>query len=315
MYIMRFIQGFLALFLSATTLLTAQQKDITLEDIWGGTFRQERMESLRSLDNGKEYAVLNFDRAIGTSAIDVYSYETGNKTRTILNSANLEEIDYFSGYEFSDNEQKLILGTEVESIYRRSTRGIFYVYDLQSKTLKKISEEKIKEPTLSPTGEKVAFVFENNIYVKDLASAEVTQVTRDGEINKIINGVTDWVYEEEFGFVRAFQWNEDSDKIAFLRFDETDVPEFSMDVYGQELYQTQTVFKYPKAGEANSIVSLHIYDLQNENTSNIDLGDYSDFYIPRIKWTNNRRHPECPGAKPPSERTRAFLYRCSHQGG
>lgn len=283
---MKLTYGLLAFFLSATTILTAQKKDITLEDIWGGTFRQERMESLRSLNNGKEYVVLNFDRASGTSSIDVFSYETGNKTRTILNSANLDEIAYFSGYEFSENEQKLILGTEIESIYRHSTRGIFYVYDLQSKQLHKISEDKIKEPTLSPNGEKVAYVYENNIYTKDLASGEVTQVTKDGEWNKIINGVADWVYEEEFSFVRAFQWNKDSDKIAFLRFDESEVPEFSMDVFGQDLYQTQTVFKYPKAGEANSIVSLHIYDLQKETTSNVDLGDYEEFYIPRIKWTN-----------------------------
>lgn len=284
---MKLTYGLLALFLSATTVLTAQKKEITLEDIWGGTFRQERMESLRSLDNGKEYAVLNYDRNAGTSSIDVYSYETGNKTRTILNSANLNEIQNFSEYDFSDNEQKLILGTEIESIYRHSTRGIFYVYDLSSGQLQKISEEKIKEPTLSPNGEKVAYVFENDIYIKDLSSGEVTQVTTDGEMNKIINGVADWVYEEEFSFVRAFEWNKDSDKIGFLKFDETEVPEFSMDVYGQDLYQTQTVFKYPKAGEANSEVSLHIYDLEDNEVSDVNLGDYEDFYIPRIKWTND----------------------------
>lgn len=284
---MKLTYGLLAFFLSATTLLTAQKKDITLEDIWGGTFRQERMESLRSLNNGKEYAVLNFDREARTSSIDVFSYETGKKTRTILNSGNLEGIQNFSGYEFSDNENKLILGTEIEPIYRHSTRGIFYVYDLQSRELQKISENKIKEPTLSPNGEKVAYVFENNIYVKDLASGEVNQVTTDGEWNRIINGVTDWVYEEEFSFVRAFEWNKDSDKIAFLRFDESEVPEFSMDVFGQDLYPSKTTFKYPKAGEKNSDVSLHIYDLQKKSVSDVDLGDYEDFYIPRIKWTND----------------------------
>ncbi|NJY63676.1 S9 family peptidase [Salinimicrobium sp. CDJ15-81-2] len=284
---MKLTYGLLAFFLSATTLLTAQKKEITLEDIWGGTFRQERMESLRSLNNGKEYVVLNFDRESGTSSIDVFSYETGKKTRTILNSGNLEGIQYFSGYEFSDNENKLILGTEIEPIYRHSTRGIFYVYDLSSKELQKISEDKIKEPTLSPNGEKVAYVFENNIYVKDLASGEVTQVTTDGEWNKVINGVADWVYEEEFSFVRAFQWNKDSDKIAFLRFDETEVPEFSMDVFGQDLYPSKTTFKYPKAGEKNSDVSLHIYDLQKKSVTDVGLGDYEDFYIPRIKWTND----------------------------
>jgi dipeptidyl-peptidase-4 len=284
---MKLTYGFLALFLLATTVLTAQKKAITLEDIWGGTFRQERMEALQSLNNGEEYVVLNFDRSAGTSAIDAYSYKTGEKTRTILNSKDLEGIQYFSEYEFSENESKLVLGTEIESIYRHSTRGIFYVYDLQTNELKKISEEKIKEPTLSPNGEKVAYVFKNDIFVKDLSSGKVTQVTTDGEMNKIINGVADWVYEEEFSFVRAFQWNKSGDKIAFLKFDETEVPEFSMDVYGQDLYQTQTVFKYPKAGEKNSEISLHIYDLQQEEVSDVNLGDYEDFYIPRIKWTND----------------------------
>ena len=284
---MKLTHGLFALFLSATTVLTAQKKDITLEDIWGGTFRQERMEALQSLNNGNEYVVLNFDRSAGTSSIDVYSYKTGEKTRTILNSKDLEEIGAFSGYEFSENENKLVLGTEIESIYRHSTRGIFYVYDLQSGELKKISDEKIKEPTLSPNGEKVAYVFKNDIFVKDLSTGEVTQVTNDGEMNKIINGVADWVYEEEFSFVRAFQWNKTGEKIAFLKFDETEVPEFSMDVYGQELYPSQSTFKYPKAGEKNSDVSLHIYDLQQEEISDVNLGDYEDFYIPRIKWTND----------------------------
>ncbi len=284
---MKLTHGLIALFLSATSVLTAQKKEITLEDIWGGTFRQERMESLRSLKNGKEYVVLNFDRAAGTSSIDAYSYETGNKTRTILNSADLNEIPYFSGYEFSENENKLILGTEVESIYRHSTRGIYYVYDLKTNQLHKISDEKIKEPTLSPNGEKVAYVYQNDIFVKDLSSGEVTQVTTDGEWNKIINGVADWVYEEEFSFVRAFRWNKTGEKIAFLKFDETEVPEFSMDVYGQDLYPSKTTFKYPKAGEKNSEVSLHIYDLEEEKVSDVDLGDYEDFYIPRIKWTND----------------------------
>ncbi|MHA6278580.1 S9 family peptidase [Salinimicrobium sp. CAU 1759] len=286
---MKLTTGLLAFFLSAASVLTAQKKEITLEDIWGGTFRQERMESLQSLNNGKEYVVLNFDRNTGNSSIDAFSYKTGELTRTILNSSELEDIRYFSGYEFSNNEEKLILGTEIEPIYRHSTRGIFYIYDLNSKELTKISEEKIKEPTLSPNGDKIAYVFENNIYVKDFASGKVTQVTTDGEWNKIINGVADWVYEEEFSFVRAFQWNETGEKIAFLKFDETEVPEFSMDVYGQDLYPSKTTFKYPKAGEKNSEVSLHIYDLKKNQLSNVNLGDYDDFYIPRIKWTNDAK--------------------------
>ena len=284
---MKLTYRFIAFFLTASTILTAQKKELTLEEIWGGTFRQERLESLQSLNNGKEYVVLNFDRSTGTSSIDVYSYKSGEKTRTLLSSADLEGVSSFGDFEFSDNEEKIILGTQMESIYRRSTRGIYYVYDLQKQQLQKISEEKIQEPTLSPTGEKVAYVLDNNIFIKDLSSEEVTQVTTDGEKNRIINGITDWVYEEEFSFVQAYEWNKTGEKIAFLRFDETEVPEFSMDVFGQELYPSKTTFKYPKAGETNSEVSLHIYDLSKNAVSDVELGDYSDFYIPRIKWTND----------------------------
>ena len=284
---MKLTYRFIAFFLTASTILTAQKKELTLEEIWGGTFRQERLESLQSLNNGKEYVVLNYDRSTGTSSIDVYSYKSGEKTRTLLSSADLEGVSSFGDFEFSDNEEKIILGTQMESIYRRSTRGIYYVYDLQKQQLQKISEEKIQEPTLSPTGEKVAYVLDNNIFIKDLSSEEVTQVTTDGEKNRIINGITDWVYEEEFSFVQAYEWNKTGEKIAFLRFDETEVPEFSMDVFGQELYPSKTTFKYPKAGETNSEVSLHIYDLSKNAVSDVELGDYSDFYIPRIKWTND----------------------------
>ena len=134
----------------------------------------------------------------------------------------------------------------------------------------------------------MAYVFNNNIYLKNLNSDDVTQITFDGEKNKIINGITDWVYEEEWDFVRAYDWNADGTKIAFLRFDETDVPEFSMDIYGESLYPTQQVFKYPKAGEANALVSLHIYNLETDKIKKVDTNkSYNDFYIPRISWTNN----------------------------
>ena len=280
---------FLYVCLFITTILSAQTKEITLEDIWkDGTFRTERMDVLHSMKNGQQYSILNFDRETKNTSIDIYDYKTLKKVETLVSSEKLEGIPYFSDYTFSKDEKKVILATKEEAIYRRSALGNYYIYNVKNASLDLISEEKIQEPTFSPDGKKAAFVKGNNLYVKDFNSNEITQITSDGEKNKIINGVTDWVYEEEFGFVRAFDWNADSNKIAFIRFDETNVPEFSMDVYGTELYQTQQVFKYPKAGEANSEISLHIYNMKTKETDEVKVDKaYKDFYIPRIEWTNN----------------------------
>ena len=196
-----------------------------------------------------------------------------------------DAIPFFSSYEFSDDESKIILATEVEPIFRRSSLGIYYVYDLKSKTIQKISENKIQEPELSPDGSKVAYGFDNNLYIMDLTLGNTKQITTDGVYGSIINGITDWVYEEEFAFVQAFEWNSDGTKIAFIRFDETNVPQFSMDVYGANLYPFQYEFKYPKAGEENAKVSLHIYDVASNQISDVDLGEA--YYIPRIKWMND----------------------------
>ncbi|TDQ33314.1 S9 family peptidase [Zeaxanthinibacter enoshimensis] len=274
--------------LSVMQLAIGQQKQISLEEIYDGTFGTEGLEVLNSMDNGKQYSVLNFNRSSRVSTVDLYNYETQEKVETLVTSADFDEIPYFTSYEFSDDESKVILATEVEPIFRHSRLGIYYVYDVESKELTRISEQKIQEPSLSPDGSKVAYVFENNLYVLDLQASETTQVTNDGKINSIINGVTDWVYEEEFAFVKAFEWNSDGSRIAFLRFDESRVPEFSMDVFGQELYPYQYRFKYPKAGEENAGVSLNIYQLKKGETTKVDLGD--PYYIPRIKWRNHPQH-------------------------
>ncbi|AUP78583.1 S9 family peptidase [Flavivirga eckloniae] len=271
-----------------TVFLSAQTKDITLESIWNGTFRTERMDVLHSLANGQQYSVLNFDRNTRTTAIDIYDYKTLKKVKTLVNSASLDALQYFTNYTFSKDENKVILATNETAIYRRSVLGHYYVYNVNDGSLTLIDKDKIQEPTFSPDANKVAFAKDNNLYIKDLLSGETTQITQDGKKNTIINGITDWVYEEEFAFVRAFEWNAASNKIAFIRFDETNVPEFSMDVYGEGLYQTQHVFKYPKAGEANSNVSLHIHDLETNETKKVKVDKvYNDFYIPRIKWTND----------------------------
>ena len=286
---MRFTKFLLGLILIGTSSIFAQEKQITLEEIWNGAFSQERLESLESLNNGTEYIVLNQDRKNGTSSIDVYDYKSGEKQESLLNSADLEEISKFQGYELSDNEAKVLLGTQMDQIFRHSSKGIFYVYDIASKSLQKLSENKIQEPTFSPDASMVAYVFDNNLYIKTLATDEEIQITADGKKNEIINGVTDWVYEEEFAFVRAFDWNKTGTKIAYLRFDETNVPEFSMSIFGEDLYPKITTFKYPKAGKENSVVSLQMYDLKSANSSLVELGDYKDFYIPRIDWTNDAK--------------------------
>ncbi|OWW26308.1 S9 family peptidase [Zobellia sp. OII3] len=263
----------------------AQEKQvITVEAVYGGEFSIERLDVLRSMKNGKQYTILNRG-ANGATTIDKFDYASQKKVETIVSSADLSGIDGFSSYQFSDDESQVLLATELEFIFRRSTLGVFYVYDLKSKKLTKVSDTKIQEPKLSPDGTKVAYVSKNNLYLFDLLSGNTKQLTTDGEKNKIINGVTDWVYEEEFAFVRAFDWNTDGSKIAFLRFDESEVPEFSMDVFGTDLYPSQETFKYPKAGEANAKVSLHLYDVKSGSTAAVDLND--PYYIPRIKWMNN----------------------------
>ncbi|MDT0686222.1 S9 family peptidase [Autumnicola psychrophila] len=282
---MKFPKLVATFFLIATSFVHAQEKEITLEEIWNGTFRQERLQSLQSLKNGKEYLVLNNDRNAGTTTIDVYNYSTGGQVRTMLNSADLPGISSFQDFELSEDEGKILINTASEKIYRRSSRGIYYFFNFETKELTKLTDRLVQEPTFSPDASKIAYVFDNNIFVYDIASGEETQVTFDGEKNKIINGITDWVYEEEFAFVKAFQWNPSGEKIAYIKFDESKVPEFSMDIFGQSLYPSEYTFKYPKAGETNSLVSLHMYDVASEESQEIDLSEYTDFYIPRIKWS------------------------------
>ncbi|WP_273017134.1 S9 family peptidase [Leeuwenhoekiella blandensis] len=275
----------LLLLLLVAGVVTAQQKNITLEEIYDGTFRMQYLDRLHSMNNGKEYAVLNTDRNTGTKTLDVYSYKTGEKVNTLINSSEIDGLDYFIGYTLSADESKALLSTKMRSIYRRSSLGVYYVYDLETKELVQVAEEAIQEPTFSPDASKVAYGLDNNIYIKDLASGTTTQVTTDGAKNKVINGITDWVYEEEFAFVRAFDWNADGDKIAYIRFDESEVPEFSMDVFGNELYPSKDTFKYPKAGETNATVSLHIYDVTSTETKAVDLSGFQNYYIPRLEWT------------------------------
>ncbi|QNM85650.1 S9 family peptidase [Polaribacter pectinis] len=267
---------------TTSTLITGN-KEITLEEIWDGTFSPERMNSLNSM-NGDFYSLLNTDKETKATTVDKYSYKTLEKVETIVSSADLKDLDGFSSYSFNNDETKIILGTDFEKIYRHSYKGTFYGYDIASKKLTLIGKG-IQEPVFSPDNKKVAYAKDNNLFIKDFSKNKITQVTKDGKKNSIINGITDWVYEEEFAFVRAFEWSNNSKYLAFLRFDETNVPTFSMDIVGNDLYPKQQVFKYPKAGEKNADVTLHMYAVSSKNSKKISLGDYE--YIPRIKWSND----------------------------
>ena len=277
------IKILVVLFIS-TSMSFAQKQSVSVEEVYNGTFRTKGMDVLRSRNNGTQYTLLNYDRASKVQTIDLYNYESLSKVSTLLSTEDLDGISYMSSYTFSTDESKVLLATDLKPIYRRSRLGTYYVYNFSSKSLIKISDNQIQEPSMSPDGTKVAYGYQNNIYVFDLTNQSTTQVTFDGKKNHIINGITDWVYEEEFSFVRAFEWSPEGTHIAFLRFDETDVPEFSMPIYGEELYPSVQTFKYPKAGENNAVVSLHLYELASNNTSTIEVDAY---YIPRIKWKNN----------------------------
>jgi dipeptidyl-peptidase-4 len=284
---MKYTKQLLFLFLLAT-LPAAAQQNITLQEIWGGAFRAQGMDDLQAMKNTNQYTVLNYDRKTGSTTVDLYDFATLSKVSTLINSKDFKELaEGIDSYTFSPDEKKLLIATGSEQIFRHSFTADYFIYDTVTKALTKLTAYKVQEPTFSADGSKVAYALENNLYVYDIATKKVDQITTDGKKNAIINGITDWVYEEEFAFVRAYDWNATGDKIAYIRFDESQVPEFSMDMYGKQLYPSQYVFKYPKAGEKNATVSLYIYDVKSGSSKQVNLGNYNDFYIPRIKWTND----------------------------
>lgn len=277
----------LALLLSSISLSAQKEnKEITLEDIWTkGTFSTRYIYGLRSMNDGMHYTRLK-------EGIVKYHYGSGDSISTIVAAKDLipegkEEKITIEDYQFSADEKKILIATDAEQIYRHSTRESYYVWDLEKKKLFLLTEgEKQMLGTFSPNGDQVAFVRDNNLFVKDLSVKNETQITSDGFKNSIINGASDWVYEEEFGFDKAFFWSPDGKKIAFYRFDESQVKEFNMPTYGK-LYPDDYRFKYPKAGEQNAFVTLHIYDLATQKTVKVDVGDEKDQYIPRVKWTKD----------------------------
>jgi dipeptidyl-peptidase-4 len=278
-----FISGLVALLLCASSLYA--QNEISLEGIWkNGEFRQNSIPGFRFMNDGQHYTLLE------DNAIEKYDLLTGKKVETIFEAAAFEQKDGFPGkinnYEFSGDEKKIILATSRESIYRRSSKSNYYIFDGE-KVSQLYDGDKQMYATFNEATDKVAFVFENNLYVKDLKTGITTQITTDGKTNSIINGALDWVYEEEFGFSQGFEWSPDGQKIAFYRFDESEVPQFTMTNYTGELYPDYETFKYPKVGEKNSVVTVHIYDVNTKKTVKAQTGAETDIYFPRIKWTRD----------------------------
>ncbi len=239
------------------------------------------------MSDGGHFMVLERSASSNEMEINKYEYASGQKTGVIFSGGNYPDLTGIFDYELSPDEQKILIKTQRQAQYRRSYFAQHFLYDLTDKTLIKIEGPDLQEVTFSPDGKYLGFVRSNNLYYWIISEQKLVQVTQDGRQNQIINGLTDWVYEEEFAFVQAYQWSRDGDYLAYLRFDESEVPEFSMDVYGQELYPTQSVFKYPKAGEKNAQVSLHIHQLKGGSTADIDLSPWPYEYIPRIKWSKN----------------------------
>lgn len=252
-----------------------------------GAFRAQGMDELHSLKNTNQYTVLNEDKD-GEQQIDLFDFATLKKTSTLFDTSKFsKDLPNLSSYTFDDTEKMILLAFNSNQIFRHSFTADYYLYNTTNKELTKLFDFQVQEPTFSPDGKKIAYAKENNLYVYDLKTKKSTQITTDGKKNTVINGITDWVYEEEFAFVKAFDWSADSQKLAYIRFDESQVPEFSMSKFGKSLYPTIETFKYPKAGEKNSLVSLHIYDVAAAATKKVNLGNYTDFYIARMQWTND----------------------------
>jgi dipeptidyl-peptidase-4 len=278
------------LMLMGSTSFAQTPKKITLEDIFQkGTFDTKTVSGLRSLNDGKTYVSIETNPETHLKYVARNNYRDGKPVGAIFSEKDL----FFKGKklpistDFNEDESKVMIADEEEPIYRRSSKANYYIFDIATKKVTEVSPNgKQLFATISPDGNKVAFVRDNNIYLKDLNTEEEEKITQDGEKNKIINGGTDWVYEEEFSFARAFFWSPDSKSIAYYKFNEEAVPVYSMTIY-DELYPTANQYKYPKPGEKNAIVSIYLYDIQQKQTKTVDIGTEKDQYIPRIKWTQD----------------------------
>lgn len=287
---MRILSALIALFLLAYPLFS---QELSVEKIWKNyLFYGKSVAGFRSMQDGNYFTKItsiNGKKGITKHGFSNYSGEGEVLVHpdVLVHDGLSIQMDDFS---FNTDESKVLITTETRPIYRRSFTAIYYLLDLNSNTFQPLDKQRQPQALAeySPDGKKVAYIFENNLYIKTIETGEVQQVTVDGEKNRILNGSTDWVYEEEFAITKAYGWSHDSQYLAFLRFDEREVKEFTMTYYN-DLYPDLYTFKYPKAGEDNSKVTLHMYSLrEKKNSEAIHLGEYE--YIPRMKWsaTNNQ---------------------------
>ena len=285
------ILHFVFVLLFVCPALAQPKKPVTLNDIWGqnqGVFSQRTVSGVNWMKTGGFYTTLDAGKITKFTIVDGAPVETLFDEQTAAWGGPTRHVD---GYQLSADERQLLLTTGEEPIYRRSSKANFYIYNLSTKQLRPLSKGgKQQYATFSPDG-KVAFVRDNNLFVVDPAGTKETQLTTDrnagpGKQNTVINGGADWVYEEEFSMARAFEWSPDGKRIAWIRFDEGRVPEYDMQRWGG-LYPVEYRFKYPKAGEANSLVTVWIADVLSGKKVQAQTGLETDIYLPRIQWTQN----------------------------
>ncbi|MBS3914200.1 MAG: DPP IV N-terminal domain-containing protein [Bacteroidetes bacterium] len=275
---------YVAIFMAFSGLQAQTKREITLDDIFKkNTFRMQFAPAFNVMKDGISYSVLENDKS-GSWNINRYDLQTGKLIHAIFQSEKMTEKIAPESYEFSADESQLLITTAGEQIYRHSSKSLAYVIEVATGKTTAISSEKVMYPTLSPDGKKIAWVRDNNLYMAQISDGKEIAITTDGKHNEIINGAVDWVYEEEFSMSRGFEWNSESKFIAFYRFDEHAVKEFSMSLYSG-LYPAVESWKYPKAGEDNSKVDVLIYNLETSKTITCNTFSDHDQYLPRIKWT------------------------------
>ncbi|MFM1884361.1 MAG: hypothetical protein RL168_545, partial [Bacteroidota bacterium] len=270
----------LALFVGFTAVA---QQAVTFDDVFRSrAFTAKGVWGLRSMEDGLHYSRQT------SEGIEKFDFATGESRGVLVANGAAKDAKGASlplgNYTWTAGEKKVIIEDEMTSIYRHSYTAKVYVYDLASGVTTMVSPEAIQNPVLNPDGDRIAWVHENNVYFRSLTSAQQTRVTADGVKNAIMNGAPDWVYEEEFGFHVGLSWSPNGRYLAYYRFDERGVTEFSMDMYGQDLYPEPYVFKYPKAGEDNSNVTIWVFDTQTGKTVEATQGQTYE-YVPRTHWS------------------------------